>query len=145
MKVEGYKKWEPVKGVTTPAARASVEENHGGLGVTLFFSEIVDGIGSDLYINFGRVPAYTVHEEFVHPWNVHHTEAPPLLDGEWGRYCYPLLIVKDSVWLDSFSDGRLISYPDCIHYRLITLDQTADVLCNRTPEAAWVGPQSNLK
>jgi hypothetical protein len=140
MKVERYVKWEPVEGMMTPAARALIEQNHEGLGVTLFFSEIVGGLNSDLFINFGRVPAYTVHEEFVHPWNIYPTESPPMLDGKWERFCFPILIVKDSVWLDSFSDSQLVNYPDCIHYRLVTLDQTIDVLCNRIPGASWVRP-----
>jgi hypothetical protein len=144
MKVERYEKWEPVEGVVTPAARALIEENHEGLGVTLFFSEIVGGLNFNLFINFGRVPAYTVHEEFVHPWNIYHTESPPMLNGKWETYCFPILIVRDSVWLDSFSDSQLVSYPDCIHYRLVTLDQTVDVLCNRTPGASWVRPRSNV-
>lgn len=144
MKVERYEKWETVEGIVTPVSRAVIEETHRGLGVTLFFSEIVDGLDSNLQINFGRVPAYAVHEEFAHPWNTHHTESPPTLDGKWEHYFFPILIVKDSMWLDSFSDSQLIGYPDCIHYRLITLDQTVDVLCNRTPEASWVRPPNDV-
>jgi hypothetical protein len=32
----------------------------------------------------------------------------------------------------------LIVHPDCIHYRLLTLDQIVDVLCNKRPEVTWV-------
>lgn len=144
MKIEYYEKWEPVEGVITPAARALVGENHEGLGITLFFPEMVDGLDAELQIIFGRVPAYTVYEEFVHPNNMYDTESPPMLNGKWERYCYPLLVVKESVWLASFSDSQLLSYQDCIHYRLVTLDQTVDVLCNRTPEASWLRPRNNV-
>ena len=67
--VERHEKWPPVEGIVTAAARAVVSEDHEGLVVIMMFSEIVDGPASDLRINFGRVAAYTVYEEFVHPWD----------------------------------------------------------------------------
>src|SRR5438874_12557269 len=98
MEVEQYEKWEPVEGITTPVARVLVKEDHEGLSVTLVFSEMVDGLNTDLRIIFGRVPAYTVYEEFVHPWNVSGTEPLPKLVGKWKRWSFPLLIVKNSMW-----------------------------------------------
>lgn len=56
--VERHEKWEPVAGITTPAARAVVQKDHEGLLVTMMFSEIVDGLGADLQMRFGRVAAY---------------------------------------------------------------------------------------
>lgn len=134
-KEERLEKWEPTGEIATPAARALIVEDQGGLAVTLMFSEIVDGLHPDLHINFGRVPAYTVHEEFVHPWNDSQTE-PPKLTGEWEGYTYPLLLVQDSEWVNSLTE-RLVSYEAPIHYRLVTLDQIVDVLCNKLPAANW--------
>ena len=65
--IERHEKWEPVTGIVTPAARALISEDHEGLVVTMMFSEVVDGLDSDLRISFGRVAGYTVYEEFVHP------------------------------------------------------------------------------
>jgi hypothetical protein len=138
MKIEHYEKWEPVASVHTPAARASIREDHNGLLVTLSFSEVVGGSDSDLEMKFGRVPAYAIYEEFVHPWNSYEAKSPPKLDERWQNYCFPLLIVIDSVWLESFSENQLINYPECIHYRLVTLDQIVDVLCNKAPGVSWV-------
>ncbi len=138
MVVEQSEKWQPVEPISTPAARALVKEDHKSLTVTLVFSEIVGGIDSDLEINFGRVPAYTVYEEFVHPWNVSNGESPPKLEGEWKDFSHPLLMVKNSVWLDSLSESLLFNYPNCVHYQLVTLDQTVDVICNTTPKVSWV-------
>jgi hypothetical protein len=143
MEVEQYEKWEPVEGITTPVARALVKEDHKGLFVTLVFSEIVDGINKDLRIIFGRVPAYAVYEELVHPWNLSGIESLPKLSGKWGIWSFPLLIVKNSMWLRSFSDSQLISYPNSIHYQCITLDQVIDVVCNRVPEVSWVKPKAS--
>jgi hypothetical protein len=140
MGIERYERWEPVAGVTTPVSRALVEESREGLSVTLVFSEIVDGLSRDLRIAFGRVPAYAVHEEFVHPWNISESEHPPGLAGRWEGVTFPLLLVANSLWLGSFSDGQLLNYPGCVHYRLLTLDRTIDVLSNTAPEAAWVEP-----
>src|SRR3954466_16007620 len=101
MKVERYEKWEPVKEVTTPVVRAIVKEDHEGLSVTLVFSEIVGGHNRDLQIAFGRVPAYAVYEEFVHPWMASNAEPPPRLVGKWENMYFPLLLVKNSMWLGS--------------------------------------------
>lgn len=133
--VERQEKWEPVPGIVTPAARAMVEEDHEGLVVTLMFSEVVDGHQSDLRINFGRVLGYSVYEEFVCPWDT--SEAAPRLGGRWERYIYPLLVIRDSKWMASLVNLSIV-HPDCVHYRLLTLDQIVDVLCNKQPEVAWV-------
>ena len=132
---EYVEKWEAVEGIETPVARAIVTENHLGLSTTLIFSEMIGGHEFDLRITFGRVPAYVVHEEFVHPWS--HGIAPRLA-GKWERYCFPLLTVGNSKWLASFSESHLLNWPGSIHYRLLTLDQIVDVLCNRIPEVTWV-------
>ena len=143
MKIEHYDKWQPEAAVHSPAARAVVKEDHSGLVVTLIFSEVVGGPNSDLRIAFGRVPAYATYEEFVHPWNTYETKPPPKLSGRWESYCFPLLIVRNSIWLDSFSESQLINYPECIHYRLVTLDQIVDVLCNKAPEVSWIDSSSS--
>jgi len=138
MELERYEKWEPVEGITTPVYCAFINEDYDRLTVTLIFSDILDGLDKDLRIHLGRVPAYTVHEEFVHPWNTYTTEPAPKLEGRWDNYNFPLLIVKNSVWLRSFSEIQLFHYPDSIHYQFVTLDQTVDVLCNNLPEASWI-------
>ena len=92
------------------------------------FSEIVGGCDDDLRIRFGRVPACTVYEEFVHPWELPKTK-PSMLAGSWDRYVFPLLVINDSEWVRSLSD-RLINFADSVHYRLLMLDQIVDVLCN---------------
>jgi hypothetical protein len=138
VKVERHEKWTAVEGVTTPVARALIEEGHDGLVITLVFSDIVDGLNSDLCIDFGRVPAYAVYEEFVHPWIESNGEAPPKLEGKWKDFSYPLLLVRDSDWQSSFSDSQLVNWSGCVHYRLVTLDQTVDVLCNRAPLLSWI-------
>ena len=134
--VERHEKWEPVEGIDTAAARAVVKEDHEGLVVTMMFSEIGDEPQSDLRIKFGRVAAYTVHEEFVHPWDSPQTESPMI--GEGSKRCvFPLLLIHNSEWMRWLSD-RLLGFPNCVHYRLLTLDQIVDVLCNKQPEATWV-------
>ena len=87
------------------------------------------------------MPAYTVYEEFSHPASSDDSEPPPKLGVEWNYWNFPTLIVRHSIWLDSFSDSRLIGFEGCVHYRMLTLDQIVDVLCNKEPEAVWVNPQ----
>ena len=132
--IERHEKWEPIGGIATPAARAVVEENRDGLIVIMIFTEIINGGDSDLRISFGRVAGYSVYEEFVHPWDSPQTESPMISDG---RFVYPLLLIHDSEWMRSLS-GRLLGFANCVHYRLLTLDQIVDVLCNKQPEVSWV-------
>jgi hypothetical protein len=132
--IERHEKWEPVEGIATPAARAEVVEDREGLVVTMIFSEVIDGSDSDLRIRFGRVAGYTVYEEFVHPWDSPQTESPMIGDG---RFVHPLLLIHDSEWMRSLSD-RLLGFPNCVHHRLLTLDQIVDVLSNIQPEVAWI-------
>ncbi len=136
--VEKQERWEPIDGIVTPAASALIVEDGDGLIVTLLFSEITDGRDSDLRLKFGRVLAYTVYEEFVHPWE--SSNAAPRLDGQWERFIYPLLQIKDSRWM-SLLPNLLILHPDSIHYRFLTLDEIIDVLCHKPPEVSWVSGQ----
>ena len=137
MTPERYEKWEAVKGITAPIARVAIEEDDNGLRMTLYFSEMVNGLPSNLHINFGRVPAYAVYDEFVHPW-LSHTQFPPRLDGAWDGYSFPLLLVNNSQWQSSFSESQMINWTNSLHYRIVTLDHTVDVLCNTVPEVKWV-------
>lgn len=137
--VERQEQWHPVKGIVTPAASASIEQDDEGLVVTLLFSNIIDGLETDLRIAFGRVRAYTVYGEFVHPWNRFQKEFPKL-PGKWGKYTFPLLLIHDSEWLSWLSD--LLIPPLPIHYRFVTLDQIVDVLCTKPPEVSWVVRES---
>lgn len=135
--IERHERWEPVEGIVTPAARAVVNEDHEGLVITMIFSEVVDGSDSDLRIKFGRVAGYTVYEEFVHPWDSPQTESPMIDDD---RFVYPLLLIHDSKWMRSLSD-RLLGFSNCLHYRLLTLDEIVDVVSNKQPQASWIKPR----
>ncbi len=136
MKFERQEKWQPVEGIVTPTASALIHEDDEGLVVTLLFSNVIDGLSSDLRIRFGRVRAYTVYEEFVHPWNRSQKEFPRLT-GKWENYTYPLLLIHDSEWISWLSDLIIIP-PSPIHYRFVTLDKIVDVLSNKQPEVTWV-------
>ena len=134
-RVEKQEKWEPIDGVVTPAASALITEDEEGLTVTLLFSEVVNGCEADLRLKFGRVIAYTVYEEFVHPWDT--LESTPSLESPWETYIYPLLQIKDSRWMASLQN-LLLTHPDAIHYRLLTLDEIVDVLCSKPPQVSWI-------
>ena len=138
--LEQAEKWEPVEGIITPVARAMVAEDHEGLVVTLVFSEIVNGLQSDLQMSFGRIHAYTVYEEFVHPWEF--VGAVPRFAEPWEGYVYPLLQIHNSRWISSIPN-LLFVHPNCIHYRFVTLDQIVDVLCNKPPTVNQIRPEGS--
>jgi len=138
--IERHERWEPIDGIETPVGSARIAEGADGLTVTLLFSQIVDGRDSDLRLKFGRVLAYTVYEELIHPWET--TPAPPRLESPWERFIYPLLQIGESRWVASLDSSFLHVHPDAIHYRLLTLDQVVDVLCSNPPEVSWIDPAS---
>lgn len=138
---EKQEKWEPIDRIETPAAAALVGEDKEGLTITLLFSDIADGGDSDLCLRFGHVLAYSVYEEFVHPWQT--SESAPRLTGRWETYFYPLLRINESRWMASLPD-LLAIHPDTIHYRLLTLDQIVDVLCSKPPKVSWARNAGNL-
>ena len=127
------------RGVVTPAASARIAEDDDGLTVTLLFSKIVNGRDSDLRVRFGRVLAYTVYEEFVHPWET--SASAPRLDDRWESYIFPLLQISESRWVASLAN-LLHVHANAIHYRLLTLDQIVDVLCSKPPEVSWIDQAS---
>jgi hypothetical protein len=132
---ETNEKWEPIAGIETPAAAAVVVEDHDGLKVTLLFSKITAGGDSDLRIDFGRVAAYSSYEELLHPWET--SDNGPRLAARWEHYVYPLLRVRNSQWIASLPNLS-VSHPECVHYRLMTLDQIIDILCSKAPIVNWV-------
>lgn len=145
MTAERYEAWNPVEGIERPAGGIEVSEK-GYLTLRLLFSTGVDASPQDLIVEFlGGVPAYMAHEEFVHPWNeVPNPNPVPRLSGRWSNYGFPCLKVHDSAWLTSFSEPQLASFPDCIHFRFLSLDKTIDVLTIGPVEAHWA-PASNSR
>lgn len=85
-------------------------------------------IGPSVVIDFPHVAAATVYEEYVHPWNASDSE--PV----WPSDVH-VAIVRDSAWLQSFSDSQLAMYPDPVHYRIVTEFPIIDVICTGTPSA----------
>ncbi|HXT61448.1 MAG TPA: hypothetical protein VN696_00295 [Pyrinomonadaceae bacterium] len=134
-RVEQHEKWEPIAGIMSPAGGALINDDHDGLTVTLLFSEIESGAKSDLRIKFGHVLGYSLYEEFVHPWST--PKDAPRLAPPWERYLYPLLTIRGSDWIRSFDD-LLTVHPNCVHYRLLTVDEIVDILCDKPPEVAWI-------
>jgi hypothetical protein len=142
--METYARWEPVAGVTSPCG-ILLEVGPSTVTARLRFSA-VGAAPRDLLLTFaGRVVACMSHEEFAHPWHAEELDAEvPRLDGRWARYAFPLLEVRNSRWLASFSDSQILDpdRPGLTHYRLVSLDNTVDVLAAGGVAAAWVSPAS---
>lgn len=70
------------------------------------------------------------HAEFSHPWEAMSIAELPRLEGRWNGYAFPLLEVKDSHWLASFTDSQAIGLArDAVrHFRFVSLDNLVDVL-----------------
>lgn len=137
-----YEAWFPVEDIPKGFISASVAHEYDR-NVTVRLhqgyrdEELTELIGPDLVLEFGPTPALMVHEEFSHPWN----DLPvPLPKGREGNRTHPCLIVRDSLWLASFTEQRLIGWEGCVHYLFITAFPTIDVLSNSEPKVSWQAP-----
>jgi len=126
-----FDRWLAVPDVIEPFGGISVV-SHGD-GATMLY---LHADGRDLRVTFRQIWALTIHEEFAHP-DVDGKFDFPLLNNHPGAY--PLLTVKNSQWLESFSDTRLATLPGPpIHYQFISMSYIVDVLSYLQPEAEWV-------
>lgn len=88
------------------------------------------------------------HTKYAHPWETYPIAEIPQLGGNWDSAAYPLLEVKDSLWLDAFSATQSVGLDrDTVrHFRFVSLDNIVDVLvygqCVLTIE--WVDTSSSL-
>jgi len=85
-------------------------------------------IGPSVVIDFPNVAAAAMHEEYVHPWNASNSEPA------WPAEVHAA-IVRNSAWLQSFSDSQLAMYQAPIHYRIVTEFPIIDIICTGTPSA----------
>ncbi len=138
LKIEIYEKWSNVGGINAAAGGAVLIENKDGLTLQLFVKRQI------LVIYFKRFLALSIHEEFAHPrFDLEEDSAIPRVEE---RYVFPCLIVKNSYWLDSFSESRLAPFDrrELIHYRFVTLSNTYDVLAVQEPLVNWLEDKSSV-
>ena len=135
--METFTRWEPVRGIDRPCSEVLIQMSPAATLARLRFAE-----QDDLVLDLGlRVPAFMSHEEFVHPWAGEDADVPlPKLSDRWARYSYPLLEVHQSRWLASFTDSQIMDWERAAakHYRLISLDNTVDLLVIGPVVASWV-------
>lgn len=138
--METYDRWEPVSGVDMPAAEIVLHVDPA-VSLRLRFSFLTDAPPRDLVLAFrGHVVACMSFEEFAHPWQVYDSTGPvPRLEGPWASYAFPLLRVRDSIWLASFADSQVLEEDRRLltHYRFVSLDNTVDVLASGDVLAEW--------
>jgi hypothetical protein len=139
---ETYLRWTPVPDVVAPCAYIVLCTDPVDHTVRLCFSAVRDAPPREVVIRFGRdVMACMSHEEFAHPWHMDDsTGEVPRIGGRWGKYTFPLLEVRDSVWLATFSDSQIEDERRAVarHFRFVSLDNTVDVLTNGDATAEWV-------
>lgn len=124
--------WSSGRTIDVPCAGVTLVEEHGVLRVTLLFSGVVGASLPDLELLFKGKLALMSHEEFAHPWHYDDNDVVvPRLDSEaWDGRAFPLLLVRGSEWLRSFSDAATapFSHGTFAHLRIVSLDRTVDVL-----------------
>jgi hypothetical protein len=140
--METYLRFTPAVNLDAPCAFIAMSTGPEEHTVRLGFSAIRDAPPRDLIVRFGsRVMASMSHEEFVHPWQAAPNKAEvPRLDGKWTGFAFPLLEVRNSQWLASFSDSEIFGWrrEAARHFRFVSLGDTVDVLTSGDVTAEWV-------
>jgi hypothetical protein len=129
--------WHPTSGLDAPAGAVDVTETDGQLTLILRFSSVVNGLPRDLRLHFGRVVAFSSHEEFAHPWLDAQTPQPRL-SGAWSKYTFPCIEVLQSSWQHSFGESRLFGRGQVRHFQVVSLDKTVDILTTGPVHASWL-------
>jgi hypothetical protein len=131
-----FDRWRAIPDVVEPFVGISVVSR--GDGETALY---LHADGRDLRVTFKQIWALTIHEEFAHP-HVDSQDDLPVFTSNAGPYpmgAYPLLIVRNSEWLRSFSDSRLAGLTVIpTHYQFISMSYIVDVLSVLRPDVAWV-------
>jgi len=139
---QSFERWFPVAGVPAYFGDYSLHDDFDGFRVILHPAK---GSDRDLVLTFGRaVLGYRLFGEFAHP-RLHQETSPepspetsPEPSPEWPWGTYPLLIVRDSEWLATFSDSQLAPwFEQAQHYFFYTLSNSFDILAHAQPEAHW--------
>lgn len=140
--MESYSQWETVPAVVAPFGDIILHTDRAAFTVLLRSSGLGQGPSRDLLVQCGEnVIACMSHDEFAHPWNgSDEIRQVPKLEGEWARFAYPLLKVKDSEWLATFSSSQILDdqRSATTHLRFVSLDNTVDLLFVGKASAEWV-------
>jgi hypothetical protein len=126
-----FERWLPVEDVPATFGGYSLRDERTGLSIRLHTDD------RDLVLSFPArsILAYRVHGEFCHPRFHQEPPVPPSEVWPWGTE--PLLIVRESQWLHSFSDSQIHDFQHPTHYFIYTLDDTIDILSLSEPQAQW--------
>lgn len=127
---ETYSRLSSVENIDGPCAFIVLCTEPSAHWIRLCFSKIVGATSRDLVMRFDSVIACMSHTKYAHPWEASPITEIPQLGGRWGSAAYPLLEVKDSLWLDSLSESQSVGLDrDTVrHLRFVSLDNIVDVL-----------------
>ena len=126
-----FERWLPVADLPKCFGGYSLRDDRTGLFIRLHIDD------RDLVLSFEprAILAYRVHGEFCHPRFNQESSAPPSEQWPWGTE--PLLIVRESEWLHSFSDSQIHDFQHPTHYFIYTLDDSIDILSLSEPQVQW--------
>ena len=128
---EHYVRWEPIAGRTEhPLGGFELSWTVAGLVATADYVD--DPPVQGLRIDFGRVEAFKVYEEFSDPWAEDCPTQPRLANPTRHQYTWPLLEVGNSRWVQRVvaRNGAIESYP-WRHLQVVTTDMTLHVMTSR--------------
>lgn len=133
-KAETYLRWEPLADMPKrPLASVRVEYDGHRLLATAKFA--ADPPVGRLQIDFGRIEAFKMYEEFSDPW-METTPPQPMIEGELSdRWVWPLQRVAHSGWIERMKRRNVgIEGYDWRHYVIVTMDMILHVMTSTEPQ-----------
>ena len=131
---ESYVRWEPLEDLPEqPCENIQISYQGNRLIVTALFG--FDPPLRGILINFGRVEAFKVYEEFSDPWMENTPHLPEVKNGQFNRWTWPLQQVLDSSWIKRIVRRNSgIEGVEWLHYVVVTGDMTLHVMTSGAPE-----------
>ena len=132
--------WEPISGADTPCADISYRWEKGTLTVLMLFSNVRDGLGRDLSIQFPGPVLMHWEDERISRDDFGLRPLPKFSAGRWSGWTRPLLLISESPWLESLDRYNPVAIRGRRHFMLVAMNDVVHVLAQPDVVAQWQEP-----
>ncbi|WP_447760625.1 hypothetical protein [Sphingopyxis panaciterrae] len=131
---ESYVRWEPLANLPEhPCGSIQISYQREHLIVTAHYA--FDPSSRGIRIDFGRVEAFKVYEEFSDPWMENTPHQSQVRNGQLNQWTWPLQQVINSSWIGRVARRNAgIEGFEWLHYVVVTADMTLHVMTSSAPE-----------
>jgi len=131
---EAILRWEPLPNLPEhPVGSIDIAYRDGSL--IAIASYAIEPPLKGVRLDFGRVEAFKVYEEFSDPWVGSSLPQPMINNDRLNRWAWPLQQVSNSSWVARvLSRNSPLDYREWRHLVVVTMDVTLHVMVDFEPE-----------